>query len=37
MSFEDYLNMMSVFSEYAPAEIKSRYAFEIYGNSTNKT
>lgn len=30
MSFEDYLNMMSVFSDSAPVAIKCRYAFEIY-------
>ena len=32
MSFDDYLNMMSVFSDTAPASIKCRYAFEIYSD-----
>jgi Ca2+-binding EF-hand superfamily protein len=36
MSFEDYLNMMSVFSEAAPVSIKSQYAFQIYGKQTQK-
>ena len=30
MSFEDYLNMMSVFSESAPILLKCAYAFKIY-------
>jgi Ca2+-binding EF-hand superfamily protein len=32
MTFDDYLNLMSVFSEKAPSSIKCRYAFEIYSN-----
>ena len=32
MNFEDYLNMMSVFSEAAPLSVKSYYAFKIFGN-----
>ncbi len=31
MCFEDFLNMMSVFSEAAPNLVKCYYAFEIYG------
>ncbi len=30
MTFDDYLNMMSVFSDNAPVAVKCRYAFEIY-------
>ncbi|XP_015913286.1 calcium and integrin-binding protein 1 [Parasteatoda tepidariorum] len=30
MSFEDYLDMMSVFSERAPISLKAEYAFKIY-------
>lgn len=30
LSFEDFLDMMSVFSEKAPKEIKTQYAFKIY-------
>lgn len=30
MSFEDFLDMMSVFSESATKEVKSSYAFRIY-------
>lgn len=32
MSFEDFLDMMSVFSEAAPKKVKVEYAFRIYGN-----
>lgn len=32
MTFEDYLDMMSVFSENAPTDLKAEYAFRIYGN-----
>ena len=31
MTFEDFLNMMSVFSEAAPNPVKCYYAFKIYG------
>ncbi len=31
MAFEDFLDMFSVFSESAPRDIKSTYAFKIYG------
>ncbi|OWF44461.1 calcium and integrin-binding protein 1-like [Mizuhopecten yessoensis] len=30
LTFEDFLDMMSVFSEKAPKEIKAQYAFKIY-------
>lgn len=36
MSFDDYLNMMSVMSESAPKSIKCRYAFRIYSKSSKK-
>ena len=32
MTFEDFLDMMSVFSDNAPLSIKIDYAFRIYGN-----
>ena len=32
MTFEDFLDMMSVFSDNAPLSIKIEYAFRIYGN-----
>ena len=31
MSFDDFLDMFSVFSEAAPRDIKCVYAFRIYG------
>lgn len=31
MTFEHYLNMMSVFSESAPFLVKCHYAFKIFG------
>lgn len=31
MTFEDYLDMMSVLSENAPLDLKAEYAFRIYG------
>jgi len=31
MSFDDFLDMFSVFSEAAPRDIKCAYAFKIYG------
>lgn len=31
MTFEDFLDMMSVFSDNAPVSIKIEYAFRIYG------
>ena len=31
MSFDDFLDMFSVFSEAAPRDIKCVYAFKIYG------
>lgn len=31
MSFEDFLDLLSVFSDSATAEIKSHYAFRIFG------
>ncbi|KFO88898.1 Calcium and integrin-binding protein 1, partial [Buceros rhinoceros silvestris] len=30
MSFEDFLDMLSVFSDSAPADLKSYYAFHIF-------
>ena len=32
MSFDDFLDMFSVFSESAPRSVKANYAFRIYGN-----
>lgn len=32
LTFDDFLDMLSVLSENAPREIKSHYAFRIYGN-----
>ena len=32
MTFDDFLDMFSVFSEAAPRDIKAVYAFRIYGN-----
>ena len=34
LSFEDFLDMMSVLSEDAPAELKANWAFKVYGKST---
>ena len=34
MTFEDFLDMMSVFSDNAPKNVKVEYAFRIYGRST---
>lgn len=31
MSFEDFLDMLSVFSDSATSDIKSHYAFRIFG------
>ena len=31
ISFEDFLDMLSAFSEQAPRDIKVYYAFRIYG------
>lgn len=31
MTFEDFLDMMSVFSDNAPKSVKVEYAFRIYG------
>lgn len=31
MSLDDFINMISVFSDAAPVAIKSRYAFRVYG------
>lgn len=30
-TFEDFLDMMSVLSEHAPASVKAEHAFRIYG------
>ena len=34
MGFEDFLDMMSVFSEGATRDVKASYAFRIYGENT---
>lgn len=34
MTFEDFLDMMSVFSDGAPKNVKVEYAFRIYGMTT---
>lgn len=31
LSFEDFLELLSVFCEHAPRDIKVYYAFKIYG------
>lgn len=31
-TFEDFLDMMSVFSEAAPKSVKAEHAFRIFGN-----
>lgn len=31
LKFEDFLDMMSVFSEQATRDVKASYAFRIYG------
>ena len=31
LTFEDFLDMMSVFSDNAPKPVKIEYAFKIYG------
>lgn len=36
MSFEDFLDMLSAFSDSATPEIKSHYAFRIFGNSRGR-
>lgn len=33
MSFEDFLDMLSVFSDSATSDIKSHYAFRIFGET----
>jgi calcium and integrin-binding protein 1 len=34
-TFEDFLDMMSVFSEEAPISVKAEYAFRIFGKFKN--
>ena len=34
LTFEDFLDMMSVFSDQAPKNVKVEYAFRIYGEQT---
>lgn len=36
MSLDDFINMISVFSDAAPVAIKSRYAFRVYGRTILK-
>lgn len=36
LTFEDFLDMLSVFSEQAPRDIKVFYAFKIYGSKISK-
>ena len=31
MTFDDFLDMLNVFSENAPRDLKVYYAFKIYG------
>lgn len=31
LSFDDFLDMMSVFSDEAPKSLKVEYAFKVYG------
>lgn len=33
MTFDDFLDMFSVFSEATPRDVKAVYAFKIYGRS----
>lgn len=33
LTFEDFLDLLSVFSEHCPRDIKVFYAFKIYGKS----
>ena len=33
MTFEDFLDMMSVFSDNAPKSVKVEFAFRIYGEN----
>jgi Ca2+-binding EF-hand superfamily protein len=35
LSFEDFLDLLSVFSEQAPRQIKVFYAFKIYGKKSD--
>lgn len=35
LTFEDFLDMLSVFSENAPKDLKTEYAFKIYGRSSS--
>lgn len=35
LSFEDFLDMLSVFSRAAPDTLKARYAFRLYGKYTS--
>lgn len=32
MTFEDFLDMMNVFSDACPKKLKAEYAFRIWGN-----
>ncbi|EGD75607.1 hypothetical protein PTSG_06674 [Salpingoeca rosetta] len=34
-SFDEFLDMLSVFSEHAPKDVKATYAFRIYGAYTH--
>lgn len=36
MSFEDFLDMLSVFSDSATSDIKSHYAFRIFGKAGDR-
>lgn len=35
LTFDDFLDMFSVFSEMAPLQLKLKYAFRIYGIDLN--
>ena len=34
LTFEDFLDLLSIFSEHCPRDIKVFYAFKIYGESS---
>lgn len=36
LSFEDFLDLLSAFSDSATLEIKSHYAFRIFGNINSR-
>lgn len=36
LTFDDFLDMFSVFSEMAPLDLKLKYAFKVYGKKRRK-